>query len=311
MNLDGDCKVLVQGIANPLGSDRARAMSAYGTNVVAGVSPGYGDTDIEGLPVFDSIDRAVAATGTIDTSVICTHPYQALDAAIEAIAAGIRQIIILSEGVPPLDMVRLLRKAEVTDTFVVGPSCPGIIVPGKMLLGTHPTEFYKPGPVGIVSRGGTLTYEVALSLTRAGLGQSICVGIGGDPIVGSSFDGWLQIFDEDDRTEAMVLVGEIGGSSEEAAAEYVADAIDKPVIAYVAGRYAPRGRRLCHAGAIVAARSLDTSAGTYPTRQEEVGTADSKIEAFDRVGIPVADRPSAIPVLVSAAMEKRKSPSAK
>lgn len=295
MNFTSDSRVLVQGIAEPLGSLHAPLMKAYGTNIVAGVSPGYGGQTLQGIPLFDLVETAVALVGTVDTSVIFVPPYEALDAALEAIAAGIRQIVLITDGIPPLDMVSLLRKAEVTETLIVGPNSPGIIVPGQILLGIHPAEFYTPGSVGLISRSGTLTYEIALELTQAGLGQSIGVSIGGDTIVGSSFPQWLQILDEDEHTEVIVLVGEIGGDSEEAAAHYIAEAIDKPVIAYVAGQTAPKGRRVGHAGAIIDSQISEFGA--------EIGTADSKINAFERAKIPVARRPSQIPDLVKKALK--------
>jgi succinyl-CoA synthetase alpha subunit len=280
----------VQGIAEPLGSTYVPLMKAYGTNIVAGVSPGCGGQVRHGIPVFDLVETAVALVGKIDTTVIFTPPYAALDAALEAIAADIHQIILVTDGIPPLDMVELLRHAEATETLVLGPNSPGIIVPGQTLLGIHPGEFYMPGPVGLLSRSGTLTYEIALELTQAGLGQSIGVSIGGDAIVGSTFAQWLQLLDEDENTEVIVLVGEIGGDSEEAAAHYIAEAIDKPVIAYVAGRTVPRGRRMGHAGAIIDAQITDLGI--------DLGTADSKIKAFQRAKIPVADRPSQISTMV-------------
>jgi len=227
-------KVIVQGIMEPLGLTCAPMMKAYGTHVVAGISPGFGGQILKGIPVFDMLEQAIPMVGPVDAAVICTPPYAALDAALEAIAAGIRQVILISQGIPPLDMVHLIRQAEATETLIVGPNSPGIIVPGQILLGIHPPNLYTPGTVGLISRSGTLTYEVAWTLTQAGLGQSIGVSIGGDTIVGSSFQQWLQILDEDDRTEVIVVVGEIGGDSEEAAAHYIAEAIDKPVIAYIA-----------------------------------------------------------------------------
>ena len=193
MNLTPESKVLIQGITEPLFSTHAARMKAYGTNVVAGVNPGQGGQILHDIPVFDLVEQALAAVGAVDTTIIFVGPYQALDAALEAISAGIRQIIIVSAGMPPLDMVRLLRKTEATETLVVGPNSPGIIVPGKILLGTHALEFYIPGRIGIVSRSTTLTYEIALELTKASLGQSISVSIGSDAIAGSSFLQWLQI----------------------------------------------------------------------------------------------------------------------
>ena len=297
MNFTPDTKVLVQGIKDPLGMTYTPLMQAYGTRVVAGVSPGYGGQKLAEVPIFDMVEQALAEVGPVDTTILFVQPYLALDAALEAIAAGIRQIVIVTEGVPPLDMLHLVRKAEATETLVVGPNCPGIIVPEqKFLIGTHPAEFYTPGSIGLISRSGTLTYEVALELTRAGLGQSISVGIGGDSIVGSSFAQWLQSLDEDDHTDAIVLIGEIGGDSEEVAARYIAEAIDKPVIAYLAGRTVPRGKHMGHAGAIIASQVAEL--GT------EIGTAESKIAAFERANIPLAERPSQIPTLVKAALRK-------
>ena len=295
MNFSPNSKVLIQGVVEPLGATYAPLMQAYGTNVVAGVSPGHGGKVRQGIRVFDMVEQALSIVGAVDSTIIFVQPYAALDAALEAIAAGIRQIVLVTEGMPPLDMVSLLRKAEATETLIVGPNSPGIIVPGQLLLGLHPGEFYTPGSVGLISRSGTLTYEIALELTQAGLGQSIGVCIGGDAIVGSSFPQWLQILDEDEHTEAIVLVGEIGGDSEEAAAHYIAEAIDKPVIAYVAGHTAPKGRRMGHAGAIINAQIAEL--GT------EVGTAESKINAFQRAKIPVADRPWQIPELVKKVLK--------
>ena len=228
MNLKPDSKVLIQGFSELISTTHIDQMkSYYGTNLVAGVDPGHGSTIAYNLPVFDLVEEVVANFGKIDTTIIGVHPYEVLDAALEAIAANISQIIIISAGVPPLDMVTLLRKTENQEILVVGPNSPGIIVPGKILLGIQPSEFYTPGNVGIVSRSSTLTYEVAWELTKAGLGQSISVSIGSDAIVGSSFSQWLQLLDEDENTEAIVLVGQPGGESEEVAAKYISTAIDK------------------------------------------------------------------------------------
>ncbi|NJO42867.1 MAG: CoA-binding protein [Cyanobacteria bacterium CRU_2_1] len=298
MNFTSDSKVLIQGITEPLGAAYAPLMRSYGTQVVAGVGAGYGGQVIEGIPVFDMVEQALGHVGRVETTVIFGPPYLVLDAALEAIAAEIRQIIIITEGVPPLDMVHLSRKADATETLVVGPNCPGIIVPGQILLGTHPPSFYIPGSVGLVSRSGTLTYEVAFELTHAALGQSIAVGIGGDRIPGSSFQQWLQILDEDDQTDVIVLVGEIGGDSEEVAARYIAEAIDKPVVAYIAGRTAPKGQLMGHAGAIIASQIVDLGV--------EIGTAESKLTAFKQSKIPVADRPSQIPELVKKVLGKKR-----
>ncbi len=293
MNLTPESKVLIQGITEPLSSIHAARMKAYNTNVVAGVSPGQGGQTVHDIPVFDLVEQALAVVGSVDTTIIFVPPYQALDAALEAIAAGIKQIIIISAGMPPLDMVYLLRKAEATETLVVGPNSPGIIVPGKIMLGTHASEFYTPGPVGIVSRSSTLTYEIAWELTEAGLGQSIGVSIGSDAIAGSSFLQWLQILDEDETTQAIVLVGEPGGNSEEAAAGYIAEAIDKPVIAYVAGCHAPIGKHWGHTGTLAAVVG----------RGGDVGTAQSKIAAFKEANVPIAERPSQIPELLKKVLK--------
>ncbi|NDJ19131.1 succinate--CoA ligase subunit alpha [Myxacorys almedinensis] len=290
MNFTATNTVIIQGITEPLGACYAPLMQAYGTTVVAGISSGNGGRSLAGIPVFDMVEQALSSVGAIDTSVIFSPPYAALDAALEAIAAGVRTIILVSQGVPPLDMVHLIRKAEATETLIVGPNSPGIIVPHQLLLGIHPPELYKPGSVGILSRNGTLTYEVAWSLSQAGIGQSIAVSIGDDAIVGSTLPQWLQMLDEDDQTDAIVLVGEIGGDSEELAAHYIAEAIDKPVIAYIAGRSAPRGRRMGHAGAIIESQATDFG--------PDIGTAESKITALKRAGVPVAERPSEIPEIV-------------
>lgn len=206
MKLTSESKILIQGLYELSSSTHAARMKAYGTNVVAGINPGNGGQTLDDIPVFDLVEQALAEVGSVDTTIIFVPPYQALDAALEAITAGIRQIIIISAGMPPLDMVHLLRIAEATETLVVGPNSPGIIVPEKILLGTHASEFYTPGAVGIVSRSSTLTYEIALQLTTAGLGQSISVSIGSDTIIGSSFLQWLQILDEDETTQAIVLI---------------------------------------------------------------------------------------------------------
>jgi succinyl-CoA synthetase alpha subunit len=293
MKLTPESKVVIQGYCEPLMATHAARMKAYGTNVIAAISPGQSGEKLDDIPVFDLVEQVIAEFGVIDTTIILVPPYQALDAALEAIAGGIRQIAIIPAGVPPLDMVHLLRKAEATETLVVGPNSPGIIVPGKILLGTHASEFYTPGSVGIVSRSSTLTYEIALELTKAGLGQSIGVSIGSDAITGSSFLQWLQILDEDDSTQAIVLVGEPGGNSEETAVRYIAETIDKPVIAYIAGRNAPPGKHWGHTGTLAAVVG----------RGVNIGTTQSKLTAFKEAKVPVADRPSQIPGLVKKALK--------
>lgn len=288
MNLTPDSKVIIQGFSEFISATHITQMKAYGTNLVAGVNPGCGGQRLYDLLVFDLVEEVISEFGTIDTTIICVHPYQVLDAALEAVASNIRQIIIISAGVPPLDMVELLRKAEACETLVIGPNSPGIIVPGKILLGTQPSEFYTPGNVGIVSRSSTLTYEIAWELTKAGLGQSISVSIGSDAIVGSSFIQWLQILDEDESTQAIVLVGQPGGGREEAAARYIAEAIDKPVIAYLAGTYAPPGKNWRQTGTLAAVIGRDP----------EFGTVKTKLSAFTAAEIPVAERPSSISELL-------------
>jgi succinyl-CoA synthetase alpha subunit len=292
MNLTPDSKVLIQGFSEFIGATHIAQMQAQGTNVVAGVNPGFGGEKLYGLPIFDLMEEVIDKFGQIDTTIICIHPDQVLDAALEAIAANIQQIIIISAGVPPLDMVRLLRAAEMRNTLVVGPNSPGIIVPGKILLGTQPSEFYQPGYVGIVSRSSTLTYEIAWELTQAGLGQSISVSIGSDAIVGSSFTQWLQILDEDDSTKAIVLVGQPGGDREESAARYIAEAINKPVIAYIAGRHVPPAKHWRQTGTLAAVIGLDP----------DFGSVHSKLTALHESAIPVAERPSQIPELVKKAL---------
>lgn len=292
MNLRPDSKVLIQGFSEFISATHIAQMKAYGTNLIAGVQPGCGGQVKYDLPVFDLVEEAISKLGAIDTTIICVHPYQVLDAALEAIASNIRQIIIISAGVPPLDMVTLLRKTETREILVVGPNSPGIIVPGKILLGTQPSEFYTPGSVGIVSRSSTLTYEVAWELTQAGLGQSISVSIGSDAIVGSSFLQWLQILDEDETTDAIVLVGQPGGGSEEAAAQYIAEAIDKPVIAYIAGRHAPQSKYWHQTGNIA----------TVVRRDPNFGTTQNKLTAFQAAEVPVAEYPAQIPELLKKVM---------
>jgi succinyl-CoA synthetase alpha subunit len=288
-------KVLIQGITESLGSIYAPLMQAYSGQILAGISPGHGGQELEGIPIFDLVEQALLSVGTVDTSVIFVPPYQVLDAALEAIAAGIRQIIIITEGVPPMDMTRLCRVAEATETLVVGPNCPGIIVPGQVLLGTHPAEFYTPGSVGLVSRCGTLTYEVAKELSQAGFGQSIALGIGSDHVIGSTFQQWLQILDEDEQTEVIVLVGKIGSDSEEAAAQYIMEAIDKPVVAYIAGCTLPQNQKIGHAGAVISSQIAGLG--------DEIGTAKSKIAALKQAKVAIAESPSQLPDLLKRVLK--------
>lgn len=296
MNLTPDSKVLVQGITQPLGLYHTARMKAYGTNIVAGVSVGQGGQKLHDIPVFDLVEQARHQLGVIDATVIFVESYSALDAALEAIDAGIPQIILVTGGIPPLDVVRLLRKAQVTETLIIGPSSSGIIVPGKVLLGTQESEFYTPGSVGLISRAGSLTYEVALTLTHAKLGQSIGINLGTDAIIGSSFRQWLEVLATDESTEAIVLVDQTGGGSEEETAQYIAEAIDKPVVAYVAGRYTPEDKQVGNASAIIAAQL------SGPVTKAT--TAQHKVAAFKQAKVPVAERPSQIPELVRKALKQ-------
>jgi len=296
MNLTSDSKVLIQGITQPLAAYHAARMKAYGTNVVAGVSIGQGGQELQGIPVFDLVEQVCHQVGPVDATIIFVEAYWALDAALEAIEAGIPQIILVTGGIPPLDMVHLLRKAQTSQTLIVGPNSSGIIVPGKVLLGTQEGEFYTPGSIGLISRTGTLTYEVALALTQAGLGQSIGVNLGNDAIVGSCFRQWLQILATDELTQAIVLVDQTGGGSEEETAQYIADAMDKPVVAYIAGRYTPVDKQVNNASAIIAAQL------SGPVTL--ASTAQQKVAAFRQAQVPVAERPSQIPDLVRKALSK-------
>lgn len=296
MNLTPDSKVLVQGITQPLGSYHAARMKAYGTNLVAGVSAGQGGQELHGIPVFDLVEEARHQRGPFDATIIFVESYWVLDAALEAIEAGIPQIIIVTGGIPPLDMVRLLRKAQITETLIVGPSSSGIIVPGKVLLGTQESNFYTPGSIGLISRAGTLTYEVALALTQAELGQSIGVNLGTDAIVGSSFHQWLRVLATDESTQAIVLVDQTGGGSEEETAQYIAKAIDKPVVAYVAGCHTPVDKQVGNASAIIAAQLSGPVTNA--------STAQHKVAAFKQAKVPVAERPSQIPDLLRKALKK-------
>jgi succinyl-CoA synthetase alpha subunit len=287
-------QVIVQGLTGPLGMTIVPAMQQYGTRVVAGVMPGQGGQMACGLAVFDAVQSVVAEWGAIATSVICVDPYQVLDAAREAMQAGIRQLVLISQGVPPLDMVRLVQTAQSSGTLVVGANSAGVIVPGQLLLGVHPPHCYTAGAVGIISRAGTLTYAVARVLTAAGLGQSIAVSIGSDPIVGSTLTQWLQLLEADAQTEVIVLVGQVGSDAEEIAAQGIRAGMTKPVVAYIAGQMAPRHRRLGHANAILAAHSLDLG--------RDWGTVVSQTQAFKRAGVPVAASLAQLPQLLRQLM---------
>jgi succinyl-CoA synthetase alpha subunit len=278
-----DTRLVVQGITGRDGSFHARQMMAYGTRVVAGVTPGKGGQRFEGdVPIFDTVADAVAATGA-NTSVIYVPARFAADAVFEAADAGIRLVVCISEGVPVLDMTRVIPYLVQRGVRLVGPNCPGIITPGVAKVGIIPGQICAPGAVGVVSRSGTLTYEVVYQLTRAGLGQTTCVGIGGDPIIGTTFSDCLAAFEADPATRAVVMIGEIGGTDEQQAAQFVTEHMKKPVVGFIAGQTAPPGRRMGHAGAIISGSS---------------GTAAEKIAAFERAGIAVMKRPADVVPLV-------------
>jgi succinyl-CoA synthetase alpha subunit len=287
--IDRTTRVVVQGITGRDGSFHTRQMVEYGTQVVAGVTPGKGGETIEGIPVFDTMAEAVRQTGA-NTSVVYVPPRFAADALFEAADSGVRLTVCITEGVPANDMLRVNRYYEIKGVSLVGPNCPGLITPGVCKVGILPGPIHQRGPVGVVSRSGTLTYEVVHHLTRAGLGQSTCIGIGGDPIIGMRFIDVLELFEKDRQTEAVVLIGEIGGNDEEIAAEFIQRQMTKPVVAFIAGRTAPPGKRMGHAGAIIAGGS---------------GTASEKITAFRAAGVEVAESPSEVPEMVAVELKDR------
>ncbi|MDW5562946.1 MAG: succinate--CoA ligase subunit alpha [Methanomassiliicoccus sp.] len=283
MIMDRGTRVVVQGITGHQGRYHARAMLDFGTEVVAGVTPGKGGTSVEGVPVYDSVQGAVDEHGA-DVSVVFVPPRAAADSALEALEAGIGTVVMVTEHVPVHDAMTVIQYARLKGGRIIGPNCPGIAAPGRGKAGIMPNEIFQEGSVGVVSRSGTLTYEVVSSLSRAGLGQSTCIGIGGDPVVGTSFVEALRMFEADDGTSAVVLIGEIGGGAEEEAAEFIRSRMSKPVVAYIAGLTAPPGRKMGHAGALV-------SRGR--------GTARSKIAALEGAGARVADTPWRISKLVA------------
>jgi succinyl-CoA synthetase alpha subunit len=281
-----ETRLLVQGITGREGSFHTTQMVEYGTNVVSGVTPGGKGKQVAGVPVFDTVKDAVAATGA-NVSIIYVPARFAPDAIYEAVDGGIPFVICITEGIPVLDMVPVYSYVKAKGARLQGPNCPGIITPGEAKVGIMPGFIHTPGPIGLVSRSGTLTYEVVDALTRNGLGQSTAIGIGGDPIIGTSFVDALQLFQDDPATEAIVMIGEIGGTDEEDAARFIKANVTKPVVGFIAGQTAPPGKRMGHAGAII-------SGGA--------GTAAEKIAALEAAGVRVADRPSAVPGLVKAAM---------
>ncbi len=292
--VDKNTRVICQGITGKTGRFHTRQALEYGTKIVAGVTPGKGGDTVEGLPgtegipVFDTVEEAVRATGA-DASVIYVPPPFAPDAILEGKAAGLRLIVVITEGIPALDMVRVMRVLRQDDTTrMIGPNCPGIITPGECKIGIMPGYIHRPGQIGIVSRSGTLTYEAVWQTTRLGLGQSTCMGIGGDPVNGTTFVDALRLYEEDTKTRGIILIGEIGGTAEEEAAAFIKDSVTKPVVALVAGQCAPKGKRMGHAGAIIAGGK---------------GTAAEKIEALKSSGVRIVETPDRIGETMAQALQ--------
>jgi succinyl-CoA synthetase alpha subunit len=289
--VDKQTRAIVQGITGTQGSFHTRLMLNYGTQIVAGVTPGKGGTQVHGVPVYDTVKEATENHDANASIIFVPAPF-ASEAAFEAMEASLKTIVIVTEHIPIKDAIRVMAEAKNLGIVVVGPNTPGIIAPGECKLGIMPAHVFKHGIVGIASRSGTLTYEIAAGITAADLGQSTCMGLGGDPIIGLSFVEALKQFEKDEQTKAVALIGEIGGNLEELAAEFIAtEGYEKPVVAYVAGRTAPPGKRMGHAGAIVMGRT---------------GTAMSKIEAFRKAGVPVAEKPSEVAKSLSQRLMKEK-----
>ena len=282
--IDNNTKVIVQGITGRDGSFHAAKMKEYGTQVVGGTSPGKGGQQVDGIPVFNTVKEAVAATGA-DTSIIFVPAPFAKDAMLEAIDGGVKLVVCITEGVPVLDAVEAQNYARVKGVKVIGPNCPGLISPGKSMVGIMPTGVFKQGHTGVISRSGTLTYEVVYDLVESGLGISTAVGVGGDPVVGLYFEDLLQMFQDDPETDSIAMIGEIGGDAEERAAEFIKAHVTKPVAVYISGRQAPPGKQMGHAGAIISGGS---------------GSAEGKIKALEAAGVPVADETRLFPKLLKA-----------
>ena len=280
--VDENTKLVVQGITGHQGTFHTMKMKEFGTQVVAGVTPGKAGQEVHGVPVFNTLRDAVGSTGANTSAIFVPAPF-VLDAGIEAIEEGLSTLVVITEHVPVLDAMRLVSLAKSAGVRMIGPNCPGVGSPGSAKAGILPNQIFMKGDIGVVSRSGTLTYEIVDSITRAGMGQSTCVGIGGDRVIGTTFVDCLRLFEEDDQTAKIVLVGEIGGSAEEEAARFISRHISKPVCSYVAGRSAPPGKRMGHAGAII-------SRGT--------GTAESKIRALKEAGVKVAETTAEIPQLL-------------
>jgi succinyl-CoA synthetase alpha subunit len=269
-------RVLTQGITGATGQLHTRLCREYGSRMVAGVTPGRGGTNFEGIPIFDTVQQAVAETSA-NASVIYVPPAGAADAILEAADAGLRLVVCITEGVPVLDMVRVKRALEGKTTRLIGPNCPGVITPGQCKIGIMPGYIHKPGRVGVVSRSGTLTYEAVFQLTQLGIGQSTCIGIGGDPIIGTGFIDALRLFQDDDGTDAVIMIGEIGGTAEEEAAAFITRYVTKPVVSFIAGQTAPKGKRMGHAGAIIAGGN---------------GTAAEKMAALEAARVTLSPSPA-------------------
>jgi len=289
--IDNDTRLIVQGITGRDGSFHTGQMMSYGTQVVAGVTPGKGGQSFEGpngdiVPIFNAMDEAVAQTGA-NTSVVYVPPAFAANAILEATDSGVSLVVAITEGVPVLDMARAHAFARDKGVRILGPNCPGLISPGKAKVGILPAQIVTEGPIGVVSRSGTLTYEAVFQLTNVGLGQTTCVGIGGDPLIGTNFIDCLEAFERDPETEAVVMIGEIGGTDEQEAAAFVMERMSKPVVGFIAGQTAPPGRQMGHAGAIISGSS---------------GTAEEKVKAFEDNGIAVAERPADIVGLIQDAL---------
>jgi succinyl-CoA synthetase alpha subunit len=286
--IDRNTKVVVQGITGREGSFHTGQMLEYGTQIVAGVTPGKGGAkDAHGIPIFNSVKEAVAATGANASIIFVPAKFNTADSILEASEAGLDVIVAITEGVPTRDMIEAVRIVKMGKARLIGPNCPGLISPGRCKIGIMPGDIFTPGPVGMVSRSGTLTYEIVDELTRAGLGQTTCVGIGGDPIIGTTFIDVLPLFEADPETKAVVFVGEIGGSDEEIAAEYIKTSMTKPVVGFISGRTAPPGKRMGHAGAIISGKT---------------GTPQAKVDALLAAGVAVAETTHDIPGLVKRAL---------
>ena len=286
--INKDTRLIVQGITGRDGSFHATKMKEYGTNVVGGTSPGKAGQEVAGIPVFNTVRDAVEATNA-NTSVIFVPAAFAKDAMLEAADAGIKLIICITEGVPTLDVVEAYRYIQIKGAQLIGPNCPGLISPTESMVGIMPTNIFKKGHTGVISRSGTLTYQVVAALTAEGLGQSSAIGVGGDPIVGLYFQELLEMFQNDPETDSIAIIGEIGGDAEERAAEYIKQYVTKPVVAFISGREAPKGKQMGHAGAIISSSS---------------GTAAEKVAAFEAAGIPVARETYEIPILLKQKLGK-------